>query len=183
MGALVILRYPAFFGRSPVDHTYVMCGTGRRAWSCWGGKTGGTPLRMGSGSTRQANAIAGLDERAGITCYGVNGVCHQAANRVAFPARILALGARGYGLSEALFGPYGRERGPFGLCKAPFEQHAGVTGDLDECAEPTEPAGVRDPAAAATRGPTGPERIYLDRVLEIYGRVSGRVRFGEALSA
>src|SRR3989304_9402373 len=127
MGALVILRYPAFFGRSPVDHTYVMCGPGRRAGSGGGGKPGGTPLRMGSGSTRQANAIAGLDERAGITCYGVNGVCHQAANRVAFPARILALGARGYGLSEALFGPYGRGGGPVGLRQAAVGQQAGAT--------------------------------------------------------
>jgi hypothetical protein len=99
MGALVVMRYSTKMYAGLADHTYVMCGTGRKAWSCWGGKTGGTELRRGPGSTKRANAIAQQDERAGIMCYLINGVCHQAANRILYPAGILVTGARGYGVS------------------------------------------------------------------------------------
>ncbi|TVS14820.1 MAG: hypothetical protein EA417_14650 [Gammaproteobacteria bacterium] len=81
----------------------------------------------------RADAIAGVDERAGVICYLINGVCHQAANRVLFPAGITVRGARGYGVSEALFGPYGRPRGGTGGCLAPFHQHAGISGDHPDC--------------------------------------------------
>lgn len=133
MGQLVVMHYPTVIAGGAADHTYVMCGTGGKAWSCWGGKTGGSPLRSGSGSTRQANAIAGPQERAGITCYLINGVCHQAANRILVTAGIFASGARGYGLSVAIYGPYGRPTGPLGTCRAPFNRHANVSGDLPEC--------------------------------------------------
>jgi hypothetical protein len=53
MGTLVAMHYPTVLGLRAADHTYVMCGTGGKAWSCWGGKTGGSILRSGSGSTNQ----------------------------------------------------------------------------------------------------------------------------------
>jgi len=135
MGKLVVMCYSTSLFANLADHTYVKCGTGGRAWGCWGGKTGGTELRRGTGSTKRADAIAEADERARIKCYLINGVCHQAANRILFPAGITVRGARGYDVSEALFGTYGRPRGPFGTCRSPFHKHAGITGDLPECVE------------------------------------------------
>lgn len=134
MGRLVAKAYPTDVAPNLADHTYVECGAGAKAWGCWGGKTGGHPLGSGDGSTLRADAIAEPDERAGITCYAINGVCHQAANRILLAAGgITVIGARGYGLSVALFGVYGRPSGPFGLCAAPLDSHPMISGDLDEC--------------------------------------------------
>jgi hypothetical protein len=160
------MHYPTKLAFGLADHTYVMCGTGGKAWSCWGGKTGGAVLRSGSGSTSQADAIAAPNERAGVTCYLINGVCHQAANRILFPAGILVTGAKGYGVSSALFGPYGRPRGPLGTCSAPFNQHTGITGDLPACIAPT--AGVK--AADYARSPQ--EEAYITRVTQAYQQVN-----------
>ncbi len=157
------------------DHTYVECGAGGKAWGCWGGESGGRVLRRSAGSTRRADVIAAADERAGVKCYLINGVCHQAANRVLLPAGITARGARGYDVSEALFGTYGRPRGALGGCRAPFRRHAGVTGDLPACAA--------DAAAApkSVRGmPSPAERRaalrYLRVVLAAYGKAERRLR-------
>lgn len=166
MGTLVAMHYPTKLAFGAADHTYVMCGTGGKAWSCWGGKTGGAVLRSGSGSTSQADAIAGANERAGVTCYLINGVCHQAANRILFPAGIFVTGARGYGVSSALFGPYGRPRGPLGTCSAPFDQHTGVTGDLPACVTAT--GGIT--AAEQVQSPQ--ENTYFARVSLAYGQVA-----------
>jgi len=165
MGTLIAMHYPTklFFGAA--DHTYVKCGTGVRAWACWGGKTGGNPLRSGSGSTNQANAIAEPNEHAGITCYLINGVCHQAANRILFAAGIFVTGAKGYGLSVAIYGPYGRPRGLFGTCKAPFNRHPGMSGDLPECVAPA----LRAPTAPA--GQSTEEQRYFGRVSAAYDQV------------
>jgi hypothetical protein len=162
MGTLVAMHYPTKLAFGAADHTYVMCGTGGKAWSCWGGKTGGAVLRSGSGSTSQADAIAAPNERAGVTCYLINGVCHQAANRILFPAGILVTGAKGYGVSSALFGPYGRPRGPLGICSAPFNQHTGVTGDLPACIAPTAGIKVADYARSSQ------EEAYITRVTQAY---------------
>lgn len=166
MGTLVAMHYPTKLAFGLADHTYVMCGTGGRAWSCWGGKTGGTVLHSGSGSTSQADAIAEPNERAGVTCYLINGVCHQAANRILFPAGILVIGAKGYGVSSALFGPYGRPRGPLGICSAPFNQHTGVTGDLPACVAPA--AGIK----AADNLRSSEEQAYVTRVNQAYQQVA-----------
>ena len=165
MGTLVAMHYPTKLAFGAADHTYVMCGNGGKAWSCWGGQTGGAVLRSGSGSTSQADAIAEPNERAGVTCYLINGVCHQAANRILFPAGIFVTGARGYGVSSALFGPYGRPRGPLGTCRAPFNQHTGVTGDLPLCV--TAPAGIK----AAEQVSSPQESTYFSRVSQAYGQV------------
>jgi len=113
------------------DHTYVRCGTLGKAWGCWGRKSGGRVIASGSGSTKRSDRIARPDERANIKCYLVNGVCHQSANRILLPARRLVRGARGYGISHALYGTYGRTA--FWPCRGPFARFAGVTGDLPEC--------------------------------------------------
>lgn len=131
-------------------------------WSCWGGKTGGTAVREADGSTVRANAIAEPNERAGITCYGINGVCHQAANRILLSANITVMGVRGYQVSNALFGTYGRAS--IWPCRAPFNQHPTLTGDLPDCIPP--PTIISTP----TRSNLDDEDArYLAGVLAIYG--------------
>ncbi|MFA4968243.1 MAG: hypothetical protein WC540_01315 [Sulfuritalea sp.] len=169
MGTLVAMRIPSPLFANLADHTYVQCGTGRKAWGCFGRKVGGTLLRQGPSSTAQADQIAGPDECAGITCYFINGVCHQAANRILYPARFTVRGARGYSVSESLYGPYGRPRGIFGLCRAPFERHEDVSGDIPECrdVEPLKAGPIREIPATLPE-----ERAYLEKALDIYSRVS-----------
>ena len=125
MGTLIAMAYPTPLFANQADHTYVKCGTGKKAWSCWGGKSGGKVLRRSTGSTQRADKIAQSDEKAGIKCYLINGVCHQAANRILLPSRITVRGARGYSISEALFGTYGRVG--HWPCKSPFNQYKNVT--------------------------------------------------------
>jgi hypothetical protein len=91
-------------------------------------------------------------------------VCHQAANRILIAARITVEGARGYGVSHAIYGVYGRV-GMF-PCSSPFDQQVGVAGDLPPCvptsaegaAERTTPLHLEDQADAA----------YIKSVLDIY---------------
>jgi hypothetical protein len=169
------MRYPTQYAANQADHTYVKCSTGKKAWGCWGGKIGGTALRQGNGSTLRANQIAQPDETAGITCYLINGVCHQAANRILIVAGISVRGARGYDVSEALFGTYGRPTGSWGLCQAPFYQHTSTTGDLPECAANT----AKLPKVFAELAVPSPEerereQKYIEGVLAIYSRVAAR---------
>jgi hypothetical protein len=182
MGTLVVMRYPTNLFANLADHTYVKCGTGGKAWGCWGGKTGGTELRRGTGSTKRADAIAEPDERAGIQCYLINGVCHQPANRILFPAGITVRGARGYDVSEALYGTYGRPRGPFNTCRSPFNQHPNLTGDLPEC---VDTRGARQKGARKAPIPSAEERRrerkYIRGVLAIYGKDERALRSAEGL--
>lgn len=136
MGTLIGKAYPTQMFLGLADHTYVECGTGAIGWGCWGGKTGGREIVRGTGSTNQANAIATPNERAGITCYGINGVCHQAANRILWPSRTLVSAASGYWVSSSLYGTYGREnKNWLHICEAPFDQHNSVSGDLPACTD------------------------------------------------
>lgn len=173
MGRLIAKHYRTVVALGLADHTYVTCcDDDAKAWSCWGGKTGGSLLRNGQGSTKRANAIAEADERAGITCYAINGVCHQAANRILLPSGITVAGAAGYRLSEAIYGPYGRPRGLFGFCKAPFDQHPGVQGEDPDCVacSATTPLGVDVPEPVDTPDPD--EQRYLANVLNQYGEAA-----------
>jgi hypothetical protein len=169
MGTLIAKAYPAEF-LNQADHTYVMCGTGGKAWGCWGGKTGGHEIRRGTGSTNRADKIARPDEKANIKCYLINGVCHQSANRILLPANITVLGARGYSISEALFGTYGRVC--FWPCQSPFNQYPGVTGDLPECAAGL--AKVRTVVASrpAVRRGRVQGRSYIQGVLAMYRKAA-----------
>jgi hypothetical protein len=169
VGVLVAKHYPLDYLADLADHTYVECGTGAQGWKCWGGKTGGTELQRGAGSTERADQIAGSAETGGITCYLINGVCHQAANRILLPAMLTVRGARGYEVSEALFGTYGRPGGFLGFCSAPFDQHAGTTGDLPDCIDSMAARSRtrrRRTRRRATKGAN--ERPYLRRVLATY---------------
>ena len=127
MGTLVVMAYPTKLFLNLADHTYVKCGTGGKAWGCWGGNTGGAQLRRADGSTSRADAIAGGNERGGIKCYLINGVCHQAANRILFPAGITVRGARGYDLLDRLPELIGDElRGRRSAGRAPDDLRTGA---------------------------------------------------------
>lgn len=175
MGTLIAMAYPTKLLANQADHTYVKCGTGGKAWGCWGGKTGGTELRRGTGSTKRANCIAKPNEKAGIKCYLINGVCHQAANRILLPAGITVRGARGYSISEALFGTYGR----VGIwpCKSPFDKCASTTGDLPECTEAALSA--RAAKAAPLRALSSGDKLdwhYINGVLQIYDEATPMIK-------
>lgn len=178
MGTLIAKAYPTSLLAKAADHVYVECGTGKKAWGCWGGKTGGRELRAGTGSTKRADAIAEPDERAGIKCYLVNGVCHQSANRILLPASITASAARGYWISEALFGTYGRV-GSW-PCKAPFRQYASVTGDFAACVPPaTRAARQRSARRRAAPALTAEQRLewqYVQGVLRLYATAARTFR-------
>ncbi len=164
MGRLKAMAYRTTMFAKLADHTYVECGNGAKGWSCWGGKSGGRVLREGNGSTKRADKIAQKDEKANIKCYLINGVCHQAANRILFPAGITVRGARGYSISEALFGTYGRVG--HWPCSSPFDQYASVTGDLEMCLQkPSKELLIRGLSDVDKL-----DRIYIKGVIKIYDR-------------
>ena len=137
MGTLVAMHYTIAGGVA--DHTYVMCSTGNAAWGCFGGTAGGHPLRQANGSTMRADRIAGQNGTGNLNCYLINGVCHQAANRILFPSGITVTGASGYSVSRSMYGIYGRPNGLFGTCNSQFNKHHNVHGDLPDCV----PVGIR----------------------------------------
>lgn len=171
MGTVIVMAYSTSLFANQADHTYVKCGTGKRAWGCWGGKSGGRVLRRGNASTKRCDKIAQPDERAGIKCYLINGVCHQAANRILLPAGVTVKGARGYSISEALFGTYGRVG--FWPCKSPFNQYKNETGDLPECVEP--PVKAEKIKMAAVRPLSETDKLdwhYIKGVLALYDKAA-----------
>lgn len=123
MGQLIAKRFRTTGAAYLADHTYVECGAGK-AWGCFGGSQNGEVINSGFGSTARADAIAEPDAKAGVGRYLIDGVCHQAANRILLPANRLVTAARGYWLSVSIFGTYGR---------SDFNMHSSVKGDLPEC--------------------------------------------------
>lgn len=85
-------------------HTFVSSSCGL-AWGCFGRSENGSLLTSGPGSSSRADCLS--KNNAGIL-YGITGVCHQAANRISFPAQLKAVGAGGYAQSVFTFGEYGR---------------------------------------------------------------------------
>lgn len=159
MGTLIAKALSTAAGLA--EHTYVECSAGK-AWGCYGRKAGGTELVRGAGSTDRADRIAEPDERAGITCYGVNGVCHQAANRILLPAGVLVKKARGYRLSYAIYGEYGIAL-PTKKCHGQFRKHELVAGDLPACIF----SGAAPPPDDADGPSSGDDAAFLDLALRL----------------
>ncbi len=101
------------------DHTYVTSSVGV-SWGCFGRNSGGKLLDSAFGSTSAAQCIATPNPTASpllypIThtsfcagiLYGINGVCHQAANRILFPSNASVSSAKGYFASYSLYGEFG----------------------------------------------------------------------------
>lgn len=108
MGTLIAKAYPTKLFLKAADHTYVECGTGAKGWACWGGKAHGVQICSGAGSTQRADLVAEPNERAQVAVYLVNGVCHQAANRILTQTKVQVSTARGYWVSQSIFGTYGK---------------------------------------------------------------------------
>lgn len=91
------------------DHTYVASDCGW-VWRCWGAHTGGHILIHGRGSSFLANCLSKPNGTAEVR-YGIDGVCHQTANRILLPAaRLRVSAARGYNVSFTAYGHYGHKR-------------------------------------------------------------------------
>ena len=63
--------------------------------------------------TSSYTTVTGIPEQGGIV-YGVNGVCHQIANRILYPSAQIVSHAHGYWLSVSVFGTYGTNVAPSG---------------------------------------------------------------------
>ncbi len=127
---------PAFVTGAPVDHTWVttydsgvtmynsieeLATAGEHYWFCRGdfhklgvsdsfagGQILQVPFHPGS------LCLVKPDDQAScgtVVDYGIDGVCHQIANQVLFPAGGKVTDARGYKLSSAIFGTFGRRAG------------------------------------------------------------------------
>jgi hypothetical protein len=89
------------------DHTQVNCtGVPGKVWPCWGVPPKGAVCCAGNGSTAQADCISTPASKSGIV-YAFTGVCHQTADRILFPARVIVNRARGFPVSAAIYGVYG----------------------------------------------------------------------------
>jgi hypothetical protein len=117
---------PAFIQGSPADHTYVVCSD--KAFGCFGGSSGGRELSETSGYNELSKVdilnvntpinlfIPGFKQvsvplptgDAGII-YGINGVCHMAANRLMVQSGKDVHDARFSSVSFALYGVYGTQ--------------------------------------------------------------------------
>ncbi len=107
-------------GQPAGDHTYVM--TPSKTWRCLGSQSGGRKLECGNGTIAAATCMGNPEESnwelpenpftkkfpysAGIV-YGVNGVCHQIANRVLYHTGATVKGAGSYDITSTLYGVYG----------------------------------------------------------------------------
>ncbi len=123
-----VMVYPAFFGGSPVDHTYIKFENGI-TFPCGGGSTGGEILKNASGK-QDIEIAKRFNETLPIpiivhvpiwgdktlfkiptgdtgVIYAINGVCHMMANRILVQSKVMVKEARGYGVSSSLFGNYG----------------------------------------------------------------------------
>ncbi len=87
------------------DHTYVESDCGW-IWRCWGSYTQGQPPTNGVGNSFLANCLSKPLGTAEIT-YGIDGVCHQTANRILLPTMTRVSSARGYNVSLYTYGDYG----------------------------------------------------------------------------
>jgi hypothetical protein len=103
VGTLAGMAVPTLVGL--LDHTYVVSDQGHR-WRCWGRDFGGGMICSAHGNVLEADCLSQVDSEAGIV-YGKTGVCHQSANRILYPARLVVTSARGAGLSMFAWGFYG----------------------------------------------------------------------------
>ncbi len=99
------------------DHTYVV-GTDQKTghklvWNCGGAYEGGRELTHGEADGLICDCISLRKEdiklaggMAGIR-YGIDGVCHQAANRIMYPAGLVVDKANGWKLSSKIYGRLG----------------------------------------------------------------------------
>lgn len=98
------------------DHTYVSCPEINKTFTCFAmAGEGDRLIAEGMGYYDLADLYRTpfiLSDTAGVNPYGVNGVCHQAANRFLLATNqptLLNFKVLGYWLSVALYGLYGKD--------------------------------------------------------------------------
>ena len=141
------------------DHVYVLSSRGHR-WPCFGRDAAGVTIIAGAADLARSAFLAGEDRSAGIR-FKATGVCHQAANRILYPAGLTVFGAHGYFLSQLAYGPYGLGDWP---------ERRGLAGELPALPEtaplgPDEaiPADMLVPDRVRTYNRTVAELQELDR--------------------
>lgn len=87
------------------DHTYVTSSAGHK-WGCWGISDGGAVLVTKNGNAKKADYMSQPNSTAGLL-YGLNGVCHQTANRILYFTKGTVHEAKCYWLSHLMYGTYG----------------------------------------------------------------------------
>ena len=112
MGTLIAMAYPTSLFADQADHTYVKCGTGKRAWGCWGGKTGGRVLYVERPDWHDELADRDLRYRRGwtITCASVIAYFMALDTRVQTPKGFYELLLRDFGALELERAGHGRRR-------------------------------------------------------------------------
>jgi hypothetical protein len=125
---------PAFVKGSPVDHTWVTTydsgaspyaslhdvqAHGEHYWFCKGSfHQLGVSTKYPNGQILTgpyfpgSKCLVGCDDPKAVGTvftYGLDGVCHQISNQVLFPTGATVKAARGYKLSSAIYGTYGRK--------------------------------------------------------------------------
>jgi hypothetical protein len=115
--ALSPLRLPRS-KHGQLDHTYVASDDSYGPWGCFGRDSGGLLVSSGKGNSSCADCLSRPIDASAVPpvyaglIYGINGVCHQAANRILRPAGATVDGVQGYGASVFLYGQYGRGAWP-----------------------------------------------------------------------
>jgi hypothetical protein len=103
--------------KGKADHTYVIATDTKTdkqiVWNCGGAYEGGRELTRGVGDGNLCDCLSLRMEdiklaggMAGIR-YGIDGVCHQAANRIMSPVGLVVSNAAGWNLSSSIFGVLG----------------------------------------------------------------------------
>lgn len=155
------------------DHTYVTSSDGGK-WGCWGRSSGGRKISSGTGSSKRANCLSQSSSHAGII-YGVTGVCHQTANRILYPARVVVSRASGYWASVTMYGTYGTHSI---VSLAEWEIRK------TRCNKVSDDFGIKALAAAPKAGikainePTAESgmKAYLDKVDSIYAKQTSEMK-------
>lgn len=99
------------------DHTYAIATNAQGAqliWRCGGDYEGGHSLGKGKGNADLCDCLScrTCDEEKELgglarIRYAIDGVCHQAANRILYPAAMEVTKARAYAVSHHLYGRLG----------------------------------------------------------------------------
>ena len=112
----------------PWDHSYVTSSCGLQ-WHCRGRVAGGIAIAMGQGSSIIADCLSQINSHAGLR-YWKDGVCHQMANRMLYPAgQVTVAKCNGYGFSSFRYGHYGKGTWhQLATCYPPGTIHAGGIG-------------------------------------------------------
>jgi hypothetical protein len=96
------------------DHAYADSSCGFK-WGCFGRDSGGSTISSGNGDSTIADCLSfprALPVVYAGIIYGRTGVCHQAANRILHPAKVDVSSARGFPLSLAAWGMFGKGTWP-----------------------------------------------------------------------